>query len=233
MGKKYLFCIMANNLRDIIKSAENLGYTIDKRPNKLNIIGVRNSKATSQDKFDDLLAYFTYDANGNLIGKVVPATTDPSTYFLKSPINVKGAAILKSGQYKDAYQIGLHRGKYEALVQAKPVTVIRDSDRNSLINYFAPTQTGLYGINIHKSTKGKQNEDIIDFDSAGCQVFRNIPEFMDMMRLAQTSRKKYGNSFTYTLIDERDTLKFRNTTLSLIIGVSLLALSGYLFTKKR
>jgi hypothetical protein len=224
---------MANNLRDIIKSAENLGYTIDKRPNKLNIIGVRNSKATSQDKFDDVLAYFTYDTNGNLIGKVVPATTDPSTYFLKSPINVKGAAILKSGQYKDAYQIGLHRGKYEALVQAKPVTVIRDSDRNSLINYFAPTQTGLYGINIHKSTKGKQNEDIIDFDSAGCQVFRNIPEFMDMMRLAQTSRKKYGNSFTYTLIDERDTLKFRNTTLSLIIGVSLLALSGYLFTKKR
>ena len=224
---------MANNIRDIIKSAENLGYTIDKRPNKLNIIGVRNSKATSQDKFDDVLAYFTYDTNGNMIGKVVPATTDPSTYFLKSPINAKGAAILKSGQYKDAYQIGLHRGKYEALVQAKPVTVIRDSDRNSLINYFAPTQTGLYGINIHKSTKGKQNEDIIDFDSAGCQVFRNIPDFMDMMRLAQTSRKKYGNSFTYTLIDERDTLKFRNTTLSLIIGVSLLALSGYLFTKKR
>jgi hypothetical protein len=223
---------MANNLRDIIKSVENLGYTIDKRPNKLNIIGVRNSKATSQDKFDDLLAYFTYDTNGNLIGKVVPATTDPSTYFLKSPINAKGAAILKSGQYKDAYQIGLHRGKYEALVQAKPVTVIRDSDRNALINYFAPTQTGLYGINIHKSTKGKQNEDIIDFDSAGCQVFRNIPDFMDMMRLAQTSRKNYGNSFTYTLIDERDTLKFRNTTLSLIVGFGLLTLASYLYIKK-
>jgi hypothetical protein len=224
---------MQNNLRSIIKSAEKLGYPIDKRPNKLNIIGVRNSKATSQDKFDDLLAYFTYDANGNLVGKVVPATTDPSTYFLRSPINAKGAAILKSGQYKDAYQIGLHRGKYEALVQAKPVTVIRDDDRNAYINYFAPTQTGLYGINIHKSTKGKNNEDIIGSDSAGCQVFRNIPDFMDMMRLAQTSRKKYGNTFTYTLIDERDTLKFRNTTLSLIVGIGLLAFSGYLFTKKK
>lgn len=224
---------MQNNLSSIIKSVEKLGYPIDKRPNKLNIIGVRNSKATSQDKFDDLLAYFTYDANGNLVGKVVPATTDPSTYFLRSPINAKGAAILKSGQYKDAYQIGLHRGKYEALVQAKPVTVIRDDDRNAYINYFAPTQTGLYGINIHKSTKGKNNEDIIGSDSAGCQVFRNIPDFMDMMRLAQTSRKKYGNSFTYTLIDERDTLKFRNTTLSLIVGIGLLAFSGYLFTKKK
>jgi hypothetical protein len=223
---------MQINLNDIIKSAEKLGYNVDKRPDKLNIIGLRNSAATSQDKFDDLIAYFTYDNNANLIGKVVPGTTDPSTYFLKSPINTKGAAILKSGQYKDAYQIGLHRGKYEALVQSKPVTVIRDDDRNALINYFAPTQTGLYGINIHKSSKGKNNEDIIGSDSAGCQVFRNIPDFMDMMTLAKISRKNYGNSFTYTLIDQRDTLKFRNTTLSLIAGISLLLLSGYLFIKK-
>ncbi len=223
---------LENNLNNIIKSAEKLGYKIDKTPNKLNIIGVRNSNATSQEKFDDLIAYFTYDKNGNLVGKVVPGTTDPSTVFLKSPINVKGAAILKSGQYKDAYQIGLHRGKYEALVQTKPVTVIRDDDRNALINYFAPTQTGLYGINIHKSTKGKNNEDIIGVDSAGCQVFRNIPDFMDMMRMAQTSRKNHGNSFTYTLIDQRDVLKFRNTTISLIVGISLLVLSSYLFIKK-
>jgi hypothetical protein len=223
---------MQNSLNNIIKSAEKLGYIIDKRPNKLNIIGVRNSSATNQDKFDDVLAYFIYDDKGNLRGKVVPGTTDPSTSFLKSPMNTKGAAVLKSGQYKDAYQLGLHRGKYEALVQAKPVTVIRDNDRNALINYFAPTQTGLYGINIHKSTKGKNNEDIIGLDSAGCQVFRNIPDFMDMMTLAKISRKNYGNSFTYTLIDQRDTLKFRNTTLSLIAGISLLLLSGYLFIKK-
>lgn len=224
---------MQANLNSIIKSAEKLGYPIDKRPNKLNVIGVRNSKATSQDKFDDLLAYFTYDDKGNLVGKVVAGTTDPSTYFLKTPMNVKGAAILKSGQYKDAYAIGLHRGQYEALVQVKPVTVIRDSDRNAYINYFAPTQTGLYGINIHKSTKGKSNEDIIDRDSAGCQVFRNIPDFMDMMRLAQTSRKKYGNTFTYTLIDERDTLKFRNTTLSFIVGLGLLTLATYIYKKNK
>jgi len=223
---------MQISLNNIIKSAEKLGYNVDKRPNKLNIIGVRNSAATSQDKFDDLLAYFIYDNNGNLRGKVVPATTDPSTLFLKSPINIKGAAILKSGQYKDAYELGLHRGKYEALVQAKPVTVIRDNDRNALINYFAQTQTGLYGINIHKSTKGKNNEDIIGIDSAGCQVFRNIPDFMDMMTLAKISRKNYGNSFTYTLIDQRDILKFRNTALSLIAGISLLLLSRYLFFKK-
>ena len=223
---------MEKKLTDIIKSAERLGYTIDKRPNKLNIIGVRNSKATSQDKFDDLLAYFIYDNNGKLVGRVVSGTTDPSTYFLKSPMNLKGAAILKSGQYKDAYQLGLHRGKYEALVQRKPVEVIRDNDRNALINYLAPTQTGLYGINIHKAQKGKNNEDIIGLDSAGCQVFRNIRDFEDMMQLARISKNKYGNSFTYTLLDDRNLLKFANTTILLVAGIGLVGLSVYLFIKK-
>jgi hypothetical protein len=223
---------MERKLTDIIKSAERLGYSIDKRPNKLNIIGVRNSAATSQDKFDDLLAYFFYDKNGKLVGRVVSGTTDPSTAFLKSPINLKGAAILKSGQYKDAYQLGLHRNKYEALVQRKPVTVIRDDDRNALINYLAPTQTGLYGINIHKSTKGKNNEDIIGLDSAGCQVFRNIRDFEDMMQLARISKNKYGNSFTYTLLDDRDLIKFANTSVALIAGIGLVAASIYFFIKK-
>ena len=147
-------------------------------------------------------------------------------------MNLKGAAILKSGEYKDSYAIGKHRNKYEALVQVKPVTVIRDNDRNAFINYFADTQTGLFGINIHKSTKGKNNEDIIGLDSAGCQVFRNISDFEDMMRMARISRNKYGNSFSYILLDNRDTLKFRNTSILLISGIGLLALASYFIYKQ-
>ncbi len=160
-----------STLQQIIKTAENKGYTIDKRPFKLNIIGVRNAKATNQNTFDDQLAYFYYDNNGQLRGKVAVGTTDPSTYWLNNPMNVKGAAVLKSGEYKDAYAIGLHRGQYTALVQVKPVTTIRDNDRNAIINYFAPTTTGLYGINIHRATLNKQNKAVIGQDSAGCQVF--------------------------------------------------------------
>lgn len=222
---------MDKKLADIVKTAEKLGYTIDKRPQKLNLIGIRNSSATSQDKFDDQIAYFYYNDKGRLIGKVVPATTDPSTAWLRDPMNPRGAAVLKSGEYKDAYAIGKHRGEYDALVQVKPVIVMRDDDRNALINYAAPTQTGLFGINIHKSTKGKNNEDIIGKDSAGCQVFRNIPDFMDVMRLAQISRRLYGNRFSYILIDERDKIKTRNTLL-LVAGIALVIASSYLFIKK-
>ena len=219
------------SLKDIIKTAEKKGYTIDKSPFKLNLIGVRNSAATDQKKFDDEIAYFYYDENGKLFGKVAVATTDPSTYWLNKPMNQGGAAILQSGEYKDAWKLGLHRGQYTALVQQKPVTVIRDNDRNSYINYFAPTTTGVYGINIHRATKGKKDVNIIDADSAGCQVFRDISDYDEMIRLAQKSKEKHGNNFSYILIDDRDALKFRNTTL-LVGGLLIIASAVYLFVNK-
>lgn len=218
-------------LQQIIKTAESKGYTIDKRPFKLNLIGVRNQKATNQNTFDDQIAYFYYDNNGQLRGKVSVGTTDPSTYWLNNPMNVKGAAVLKSGEYKDAYAIGLHRGQYTALVQVKPVTTIRDNDRNALINYFAPTTTGLYGINIHRATLNKANKAVIGQDSAGCQVFRDVADYNEMIGLAKNSREKYGNKFSYILIDELDDIKFRNTGL-LIAGLGLIGFSLYYFFKK-
>lgn len=223
---------MAQTLNDIIRTAEKKGYTIDKRPFKLNLIGVRNSAATDQKKFDDQIAYFYYDNNGTLVGKVATATTDPSTYFLNQPMNPQGAAILQAGEYKDTWKIGLHRGSYKALVQSKPVTVIRDNDRNAYINYFAPTTTGLYGINIHRASLTKNNVTEIGRDSAGCQVFQNASDFNSMMGMAETSQSKYGNNFSYILIDERDTLKLRNTTL-LVIGIGILGYAAYLFFKKQ
>lgn len=208
--------------------AKRNGYTIDNRPYKLNLIGVRNANATNQQKFDDVIAYFYYDDKGNIVGKVASATTDPSTFWLENPMNTKGAAILKSGEYKDSWGIGLHKGQYAALVQTKPVTVIRDDDRNALINYFAPTTTGLYGINIHKASLGKDDTSIIDKDSAGCQVFKDISDFNQMMRMATASRDKYGNKFSYILIDERNDLKSRNTKL---LGLALLILSYIVYKK--
>lgn len=222
---------MAKNIADIVKTMKSNGYAIDSRPYALNVVGVRNSEATSQDNFDDQLAFFYYDQQGILRGKIAPATTDPSTFYLESPISgTGGTAVLKSGQYKDAYQIGLHRNKYEALVQRKPVTVIRDNDRNAYINYLAPTQTGLFGINIHRASRGKNDVAIIDKDSAGCQVFRDEKDFQEMMALARIHRSKYGNNFTYTLIDQRDILKTVNT---LGLGIALVVLAYYMYTKSK
>jgi hypothetical protein len=208
------------SLDTIIFQAKSQWYSFDERPYKLNVIGIRNPKNTSPEKFEDEIAYFYYDENGNINGKVVPATTSPSVYYLENPIVSGGSAILKQGQYKDAYSIGLHRGLYEALVQSKPVTIIRDADRNKYINFFAPTTTGLYGINIHRASV-KNNVTYIGQDSAGCQTFQNISDFDDMMKMAKKSRDLYGNTFTYTLIDQKQVYTNYTIIAGIVIAIGL------------
>lgn len=222
-------------LKEIEQTLLNKGYLVYNQPNKLNVVGIRTKSNSSSTSFDDYIAYFYYDDKGRLIGKVAPATTDPSVYYLRdNPMVRSGTAILKSGQYKDAYVIGTHAQKYTALVQrGAPVTVIRDNDRNDLLNFFADTQTGYFSINIHRASRGKNDVNIVGPDSAGCQVFRDEADFNEMMRLAQVSKAKYGNKFTYTLIDEIDDIKVKRNVGVLLGGLGLIGFGIYYYLKTR
>ena len=69
-------------------------------------------------------------------------------------MNSKGVAILKPGQYLKSHKLRLHGGKYLALGQQNPLTVYRDNNRDD--NYDlneSKTDTGLFGINIHRASK--------------------------------------------------------------------------------
>jgi hypothetical protein len=218
-------------LQNVIDEMQNLGYEVDTRPYKLNIVGIRNPNISEPENYEDHIAYFYYDSNGDLQGKVAEATTTPSVYWLQNPMSSEGTAIMKQGQYKDAYAIGLHKNKYEALVQQSPITVIRDADRNGILNYFGKTNSGLYGINIHHSTATWASADKIGQDSAGCQVFRFRQDFDEMMNFAKSSKSKYGNNFTYTLIDEREQIQnTRKTAVNLsVIGIALIGITAYIY----
>lgn len=192
--------VQPKNIRSLIATLRSKGYQIFERPNELNIVGIRND-STDANKFDDFIYVFWKNQDGKWEGKYYNATTDPGTYFLNKPLSQLGAAILKEGQYVDTYGIGMHRGKYEAVVQKKPVTVYRDYNRDAILDFNnGREETGLFGINIHKA--GKDSKDI-DKWSAGCQVFQKSDDFEDFMNLARKHRGLYGNKFTYTLIDER------------------------------
>jgi len=52
-----------------------------------------------------------------------------------------------------------------------------------------------------------------------------------MMILANRHKSLYGNKFTYTLIDRRDSVKFRNTSIVLIIA-GVMAFYGYYAYRK-
>jgi hypothetical protein len=187
-------------------------YETYSRPYQLNIIGIR-SDSTIPNRFDDEIHVFYKNSLNQWIHYVFPATTDPGTYWLKNPMNLQGTAILSQGQYKDAYQVGLHRGKYYALVQAKPVTVLRDYDRNAILDFQnGRPETGMFGVNIHHASINGTTKTVDNY-SAGCQVFANINEFNLFMQLCEKHKQLYGNSFTYTLIDKRAIAREQRKTI--------------------
>lgn len=189
-------------LAAIVNAIRFKTYQVYTRPYELNIVGIRTG-STVPNRFDDEIHVFFKNNANQWIHYIFPATTDPGTYWLKNPMHPQGTAILKQGQYEGAYQIGLHRGKYYALVQRKPVTVIRDYDRNAVLDFLnGRPDTGMFGINIHRASINGTTKTVDNY-SAGCQVLANINDFNLLMQLAEKHRQLYGNNFTYTLIDKR------------------------------
>lgn len=217
------------SIRRVIQAMKRRGWKVDTRPYALNIVGIR-SDGTVPNRFDDHLLVFFYDENRKLTGQSFPATTDPGTYWLHNPLVPAGTAILAEGQYENAYGIALHNRKYPALCQInRPVTVLRDYDRNSVLNFkSARRETGFFGINIHRANRTGTSY-TVDRHSAGCQVFQSANHFALFMRLCERHRNRYGNRFTYTLIDQRHIGRRKLTgLLGGLLLVSGLAGAGFL-----
>ena len=182
--------------------------TPDKRLN-LNIIGVRRDNQGS-NTFDDFLLLM-YRKGDEMVSHRWQATTDPGKYWLMNPMNPKGTAVLVPGQYRGTWKLGKHQNSYEALVQRKPVKVWRDNTKDEVIDYESfktsnPVDEGFFGINIHRSNPYTESY-VVNKWSAGCQVFKRVQDFTVFLAACRESAKIYGNSFTYTLIDEKDLRK--------------------------
>lgn len=191
--------MILQKLKAIIRHRKHRLFT---RPFELNIVGMRSDQ-TTPNRFDDEIHVF-YKVNAHRWNyHVFKATTDPGTFWLRNPMQAQGTAILAEGQYVDAFSLGLHRGQYTALVQEKPVTVIRDYDRDALLDFYNGTKAeGIFGINIHRANREGITL-LVDKNSAGCQVFENAESYERFMLLCEMHRSHYGNRFTYTLIDFR------------------------------
>ena len=169
----------------------------------LNIIGIRAAGVNITNSFDDILVLVYKTPNGSWSRQLYQITTDPGQSYMAKPCNPKGTAILVPGQYKGAYKIGIHRGKYRALCQKKPVKVYRDNNKNAIYDYDPNNlEEGMFGINIHKAGKTSKR---VDTWSAGCQVFSSETEFKAFMNFCQKQiDNKRGETFTYTLLKEED-----------------------------
>lgn len=194
-------------------------YALYTRPFELNIVGLR-SKSTIPNRFDDEIHVFYKIDRFKWHYHLFKATTDPGTFWLKQPMQPQGTAILAEGQFVNAYQLGKHQGKYQALVQRKPVTIIRDYNRDAVLDFYNGTKTkGMYGINLHRANREGKTKSV-NKNSAGCQVFENASDFYLFLKLCQKHKDLYGNAFTYTLIDFRAVKRQNRRYLTTGIGIA-------------
>ena len=199
-----------DKLLEKIKSADfskilvNKGYAyFTNGKYNLNIIGVRRAGNKVTNQFDDYIVVEYVDMYGIKTRDVFPATTDPGLTSMTKPMSTKGCAILVPGQYRSSWMIGYHKGKYEALVQCKPLKVYRDNDKDNVYDLNPKTiEEGNFGINIHKSG---DDSTIVNGWSAGCQVLKRKVNFDKLMKLAHYQFSQgMGARYTYTLINEED-----------------------------
>jgi hypothetical protein len=171
----------------------------------VNIIGVRNNAPSVADKvtnvFDDHLTITFKDEKGVEQFYCWMGTCDPGKKGVQQFQNSKGVARLVPGQYRGVWKVDKHGGKYDALCQRLGnVTVYRDNNRD-LIYEEKTTDTGMFGINIHKAG---QDSTWVDDWSHGCQVFKRVKDFDVFMSICKKAAKIHGNKFSYTLLESTD-----------------------------
>ena len=178
----------------------NKGYDV-------NIVEIRNNETKGRvtNAFDDKIT-ISYKIEGEWQYHEFNCTTDPGSHWVDHPMLEKGVAILKPGQYRGSHKLRLHQGKYLALGQKKDVTVYRDGTLDGKYDFNEDnTDTGLFGINIHRATARKGGKSTrVDKWSAGCQVIADNDDWHEFLDICQAAREIHGNSFSYTLLESRD-----------------------------
>lgn len=208
------------------------GFKLFTRPYELNIVGLR-SKSVIPNRFDDELHVFYMVSHLKWEYHVFKITTDPGTFWLKNPMQPQGTAIVPEGQYPNSHALGLHRGQYKALVQANPISIMRDYDRNAVLDFYnGKKETGKYGINIHRANKTGTTISV-DKNSAGCQVFANAKDFETFLKLCEQHKSRFGNLFTYTLLDFRSIQRRTIRIATYCAGLAALGVAGYLYIKNK
>jgi hypothetical protein len=183
---------------EILGVYQKKGYPIDKGDKRIMLTGIRSNDQTL-NIFNDAMVWIQWE-NGIAKLKQAPITTDPGLYYLLHPCNPKGTAIVKPGLFPDCWAFGLHNGKYEALVQVGNITLIRDFNRDKVIDYNSGREetANNAGVNCHHAGEDSQT---VDNWSAGCQVFKRLSDWYQFFADCKGSANK---RFSYGLLLESD-----------------------------
>lgn len=187
------------NLDTVRAAYDRMGYTFYESGNyNINIFAVRTNECTS-NAFNDVIG-LAYKVDGVWVVDKYNATVDPGVVSRTNPVNSCGCAIIVPGQYRGCWRLGMHRNKYPALVQNKPIKLYRDNDRDTELDCnSASIVEELTGINIHHAGADSKQ---VDNWSAGCMVIANRNDWDKFFNVVLESSKRYGEVFTATLFTE-------------------------------
>ena len=197
--------MISERVQEVMKQKEYVFF--EDGSYNVNIVGIRATEKKT-NVFDDtmLLIYKNKKKEWEVLTSVI--TTDPGEKYLVHPINKKGTAILIPDQYRGVYRVSIHarnnaKFAHEALCQrGGKLRVWRDGNRDSVLDHDPESiDEGWFGVNIHRS-KASGSASYVGSYSAGCQVFKNSTDFKLFMDVVKRSAKIYGNSFSYTLLEE-------------------------------
>lgn len=193
------------DLPPILDAVKKHGFAVFADGNyDLNIIGVRNTINPQPNLFDDEI-HIAYKLGDKWIVESAEFTTDAGRFWLEKPDYKACAVYYHPQQARGAYKIGLHRGRYEALVQIRPVSFWRDGNKDQHANYEGHVHKDLIGLNIHRSSIREGGSTYINKWSAGCQVFQNNNDYQRFIQLCKLQISALGyRTFTYTLITNQD-----------------------------
>lgn len=181
----------------LIKFLKSKNYKVYDEQNVINIVGMRNKPGGKvTNRFDDIMYVFYKNTTGKWMIMEYAVTTVPG-YKPRSSSLPHNVAILKLGQYVEQYKIGYHQNKPDHKCLKFANSVVHRNDISGKYNYNARTQTGSFGINIHRSNKSGSGVNVNNW-SEGCQVFKIASQFNQFMALCSRQSKK-KSTFTYTL----------------------------------
>ena len=188
-------------LEDLFSAYKRLNYPIQ----KFNLGAIR-MKDRNTNRFNDLVFYLYDDPE-------TPAedwsyacywgTTRPGFEAILDPTNPRGAAIMKSGFYPNAYRIGFHKGdkRKPAFVQNAPMLYYRDNNKDRVIDLKESTvERGVIGSNLHTTSEKFTPKNVDDW-SRGCIVVQRASSLAQMLAVAKLSGQKSFN-FSLFLEDE-------------------------------
>lgn len=162
----------------------------------VNLTGCRDSSGMKDDIFNDKIILWN-----KVDIEVFEATTDPGVYYTKHPLNSRGCAHLLLGPWLKLWRFGLHRGKYEALVQHSAATVWRDYNKNMEEDIAEQMmhETDIIGLNLHTDFGA---DDLIERASASCQVIKNKDRYFQ--EFIPYIKSHMQPTFSYLLVDKSE-----------------------------